>query len=105
VQTPDVPHYIRTKIKELLTYYPSGILGSRFCEAYFRHFHSNLDPKKLGFSMLQDLLNSLPIIAKIVNIKGGGYRVHGKTTFIHVVWCTCYVRLSKLRDEQWFAQT
>jgi len=78
LQEPSVPPFIRGKIKLLLMYYPNGILGSSFLSAFSRHFEIPLDFKRLGFSLLLDLLKSIPDIARVENIKTGGYRVYGK---------------------------
>ncbi|EDO42256.1 predicted protein [Nematostella vectensis] len=73
---PNVPYFTRSKIKELLSFYPSGLLGAMFPQAYERHCKHALDVKGIGFGSSQELLRSIPDIARIEQIKGGGYRVY-----------------------------
>ena len=75
---PVVPHFIRTQVKELLASYPSGLLGSMFVTAFSRRFGQELDFAKLRFKSLGHLLESIPDIARIEDMRGGGYRVYGK---------------------------
>ncbi|XP_048587343.1 tudor domain-containing protein 5 isoform X2 [Nematostella vectensis] len=73
---PNVPYFTRSKIKELLSFYPSGLLGAMFPQAYERHCKHALDVKGIGFGSSQELLRSIPDIARIEQMKGGGYRVY-----------------------------
>ena len=75
---PVVPHFIRTQIKELLSGYPSGLLGSMFALAFHRRFGQELSYEKLRFKSLGHLLESLTDIVRIEDMRGGGYRVYGK---------------------------
>lgn len=75
---PVVPHFIRTQIKELLSGYPSGLLGSMFAVAFSRRFGQELNYDKLRFSSLGHLLKSISDIVRIEDMRGGGYRVYGK---------------------------
>lgn len=76
---PVVPHFIRTQIKELLSGYPSGLLGSMFALAFHRRFGQELSYEKLRFKSLGHLLESMSDIVRIEDMRGGGYRVYGKT--------------------------
>ena len=76
---PVVPHFIRTQIKELLSGYPSGLLGSMFSLAFHRRFGQELSYGKLRFKSLGHLLESMSDIVRIEDMRGGGYRVYGKT--------------------------
>ena len=73
-----MPHFVRTHIKELLSQYPSGILGSMFAVAFKRRFGEELNYERLRFKSLGHLLESIPDIARIEDMRGGGYRVYGK---------------------------
>ncbi|XP_068695369.1 tudor domain-containing protein 5-like isoform X2 [Montipora foliosa] len=76
---PVVPHFIRTQIKELLSSYPSGLLGSMFCIAFNRRFGQELNYSTLRFQSLGHLLESIPDIARIEDMKGRrGFRVYGR---------------------------
>ncbi|XP_078343727.1 tudor domain-containing protein 5-like isoform X2 [Oculina patagonica] len=75
---PIVPHFIRMRIKELLSQFPSGILGSMFAIAFKRRFGEELIYERLRFKSLGHLLESVPDIVRIEDMKGGGYRVYGK---------------------------
>lgn len=76
--TPVVPYFIRMQIRELLSGYPSGLLGSMFAIAYNRRFGQELDYNRLRFKSLGHLLESVPDIVRIEDMRGGGYRVYGK---------------------------
>ena len=76
---PVVPHFIRTQIKELLSGYPSGLLGSMFALAFHRRFGQELSYEKLRFKSLGHLLESMSDVVRIEDMRGGGYRVYGKT--------------------------
>ena len=76
--TPVVPHFIRTQIKELVSSYPSGLLGSMFALAFNRRFGQELNYDKLRFKSLGHLLDSISDIVKIEDMRGGGYRVYGR---------------------------
>lgn len=76
--TPIVPHFLRTQIRELLSQYPSGILGSMFAVAFSRRFGQELNYERLKFKSLSHLLESVSDIVRIEDMRGGGYRVYGK---------------------------
>lgn len=46
--------------------------------AFSRRFGQELNYEKLRFKSLGHLLESIPDIARIENMRGGGYRVYGK---------------------------
>lgn len=73
-----MPHFIRMRIKELLSQYPAGILGSMFAIAFKRRFGEELNYERLRFKSLGHLLGSIPDIAKMDNFQGGGYRIYGR---------------------------
>ena len=75
---PVVPHFVRTQIKELLNNYPSGLLGSMFAIAFSRRFGKELNYNALRFRSLGHLLESIPDIARVEDMRGGGLRVYGK---------------------------
>lgn len=77
-QAPVLPHFIRTQIKELLTGYPSGLLGSMFAAAFKRRFGEEINYKRLEFKSLNQLLEAIPDIVEIEHMRGGGFRVYGK---------------------------
>lgn len=77
-QTPVLPHFIRTKIKELLVGYPSGLLGSMFAVAFKRRFGEEIYYNRLGFKSLNHLLEAVPDIVEVERMRGGGFRVYGK---------------------------
>ena len=77
-QAPVLPHFIRTQIKELLTGYPSGLLGSMFAAAFKRRFGEEINYKRLEFKSLSQLLEAIPDIVEIEHMRGGGFRVYGK---------------------------
>ena len=70
-----VPDRFRRNIKELLSVYPNGVLGSALCQAYSRHYGEELSHSKLGFKSTSQLLNALQDIARIVKNPRGGFRV------------------------------
>lgn len=75
---PVVPHIIRTQITELLSQYPSGLLGSMFAVAFNRRFGQELNYERLKFKSLRNLLESIFDIVRIEEMRGGCYRVYGK---------------------------
>ncbi|XP_029197826.2 tudor domain-containing protein 5-like isoform X1 [Acropora millepora] len=82
---PVVPHFVRTQIKELLSNYPSGLLGSMFAIAFSRRFGKELNYNALRFHSLGHLLESIPDIARVEDMRGGGLRVYGKGIAINSV--------------------
>ena len=70
-----VPERFRRNVKELLTVYPNGVLGSALSQAYSRHYGEELNHSKLGFKSMSQLLNAIQDIATIVKNPRGGYRV------------------------------
>ena len=49
-----------------------------FAVAFKRRFGQELNYERLRFKSLGDLLESIPDIVRIENMRGGGYRVYGK---------------------------
>ena len=49
-----------------------------FAVAFKRRFGQELNYERLRFKSLGDLLESVPDIVRIENMRGGGYRVYGK---------------------------
>ena len=89
---PVVPHFIRTQIKELLSSYPSGLLGSMFCIAFNRRFGQELNYSTLRFQSLGHLLESIPDIARIEDMKGRrGFRVYGRGVDVNLGMYTAVV--------------
>ncbi|XP_028407750.1 tudor domain-containing protein 5-like isoform X2 [Dendronephthya gigantea] len=70
-----VPDSFRRNVKELLSVYPNGVLGSSFNEVYARHYGEELSHSNLGFKSMSMLLNAINDIATIVKNPKGGYRV------------------------------
>ena len=70
-----VPSYFRSNIKELLTVYPKGVLGSALNVAYSRHYGEEINYAKLGFRSMSHLLDSIRDIVTIVKDGKGGFRV------------------------------
>ena len=70
-----VPNDFRKNIKELLSVYPNGILGSSLNQSYLRHYGHDISPTKLGFKSMSQLLNAIQDIVTIVKNPKGGYRV------------------------------
>ncbi|XP_013402320.1 tudor domain-containing protein 5 isoform X2 [Lingula anatina] len=79
-QQPTVPPFLRVRIRELLTSYPSGLLGSSFGHAFLKRFGQNLPYNRRGFKSISDLLRSIPDIVDIEELRGGGFRLHAKTS-------------------------
>lgn len=75
---PIVPHILRTQITELLSQYPSGLLGSMLNVAFSRRFGQELNYERLKFKSLRNLLESIFDIVRIEEMRGGSYRVYGK---------------------------
>lgn len=74
---PTVPPLIRGYIRDVLTSYPNGILGSNFDIAFTRNFNGPLVPNSLGFNSLVELLRSIPEIAIIEELPNG-YKIRPK---------------------------
>ena len=72
---PIVPPFIRAQIREVLHSYPNGLLGFTFNEAFARRFGNQLMPQRLGFTSMGDLLRSVADIARMEEMRGGGFRI------------------------------
>lgn len=70
-----VPDHFRRNIKELLSVYPNGVLGSTFTQAYTRHYGEELNCSRLGFKSMSQLLNALQDIVIVTKNPNGGFRV------------------------------
>ncbi|XP_077983069.1 tudor domain-containing protein 5-like [Glandiceps talaboti] len=77
-QEPSVPAHVRNKIKELLTLYPNGLLGSSFNIAFARRFGHHIDFNAMGFKSLGPLLNSLTGLVRVEQLSSGGFKIFGK---------------------------
>lgn len=72
---PTVPPFIRNYLTQLFKSYPDGLPFTHFDAAFSKRFNIQIDPIRLGFTSLRELLKSVPYILEVKELQNGEVRV------------------------------
>lgn len=72
---PTVPPFIRHHLGQLFKSYPDGLPFTHFDAAFSKRFNIQIDPIRLGFSSLKELLQTVPHILEVKELQNGEVRV------------------------------
>ncbi|XP_061169727.1 tudor domain-containing protein 5-like [Saccostrea echinata] len=72
---PTVPPFIRNYLSQLFKAYPDGLPFTHFDAAFSKRFNIQIDPIRLGFSSLKELLKTVPDILEVKELQNGEVRV------------------------------
>ncbi|XP_071097554.1 tudor domain-containing protein 5-like [Haliotis cracherodii] len=72
---PIVPSHLRNQIQNLFKSYGDGLPITHFETCFSKRFGYQLDYKKLRFDTLSDLLESIPLVVKLLPFQNGELRV------------------------------
>ncbi|XP_062610379.1 tudor domain-containing protein 5-like [Saccostrea cucullata] len=72
---PTVPPFIRNYLLQLFKAYPDGLPFTHFDAAFSKRFNIQIDPIRLGFSSLKELLKTVPDILEVKELQNGEVRV------------------------------
>ena len=73
---PTVPAFLRNHLKELFKSYPDGLPFTHFDAAFSKRFNIQIDPIRIGFTSLRELLKSVPFILEVKELQNGEVRVY-----------------------------
>nr|XP_022323626.1 tudor domain-containing protein 5-like [Crassostrea virginica] len=73
---PTVPAFLRNHLRELFKSYPDGLPFTHFDAAFSKRFNIQIDPIRLGFTSLRELLKSVPFILEVKELQNGEVRVY-----------------------------